>query len=296
MTEPLALLRLGPLPWLETQLVYHTLAREHLEAVVTCSSKERYVCVGYHQDLAAEVEIDYCTANGIGLFRREPGGGAVLLEPAQAFYQVIVDRHREGLPRRHDLLYEVVLQPVCDALRSFGVDARFAPICDLLVGERKISGNAGGEVGDCRVVIGNVLLDFDRSLMAHVLRCPSEEFRRRFAELLRQQIVTLDELCPRPPSLRMVEERLSQAFDQRLGPLEPRVWTRELQQRLEGFAPEYTDAAWLLRPDSRRGTGRRVKVREGLYLCQDDPAAPERLWEERPPVGRDDTTRMGDQS
>ena len=69
------LYKLGKIPWEETQLIYHSLALLGREALCLVSPASPYVCIGYHQDLEQEVDLEYCRANDIPIFRREVGGG-----------------------------------------------------------------------------------------------------------------------------------------------------------------------------------------------------------------------------
>ena len=68
----------GDLDWKWTQLIYIALAERGEECLVIHSPRERYVCTGLHQDPRDELDIDYCQTEGIGIFRREIGGGTVL--------------------------------------------------------------------------------------------------------------------------------------------------------------------------------------------------------------------------
>ena len=42
---------------------------------------------------------------------------------------------------------------------------------------RKISGIGAGEIGDCIVFVGNLIIDFDYEAMARVLKIPDAKFR-----------------------------------------------------------------------------------------------------------------------
>ena len=84
------LFRLGDIFWEDTQLIYHALANLNIEALVLDSPKEKYVCLGFHQNPDDELDLDYCRNNNIGVFRREIGGGSVWLDNRQVFYNIIL--------------------------------------------------------------------------------------------------------------------------------------------------------------------------------------------------------------
>ena len=71
----------GTVSPLRSQSVYHGLAYARTEAtpdtIVIARPAEAYVCIGFHQDLEHEVELNFCRARGLSVLRRETGGGAV---------------------------------------------------------------------------------------------------------------------------------------------------------------------------------------------------------------------------
>ena len=79
---------LGSVSWQDSQLLYHALPRLGREGLILLSPSSPYVCVGYHQDVAQEVDVAYCQEHDIPVFRREVGGGAVYLDGAQLFWQL----------------------------------------------------------------------------------------------------------------------------------------------------------------------------------------------------------------
>jgi len=78
----------------------------------------------------------------------------------------VVPKDDPALPYDHGEAFRTVTAPVIEVLSKFGIRAQVRPASDLQVGldtpatARKISGNAGGDIGKCRAIVGNVLLDF----------------------------------------------------------------------------------------------------------------------------------------
>jgi len=48
-----------------------------------------YACLGYHQDLEKELDLEFCEEAGLPIIRRSQGGGATYLDRDQVFYQII---------------------------------------------------------------------------------------------------------------------------------------------------------------------------------------------------------------
>ena len=74
--NPIALY--GDVSPVRSQTVYHAVAyatkANTPDAIILVSPKEPYVCVGYHQDLEREVDLDYCRANNLPVYRRDVDG------------------------------------------------------------------------------------------------------------------------------------------------------------------------------------------------------------------------------
>ncbi|MDA8146641.1 MAG: lipoate--protein ligase family protein [Thermaerobacter sp.] len=265
------LYRLGEVEWADSQLFYHALPRLGREGVVLCRPASPYLCLGYHQDLAWEVDREYCDRRGLPLFRREVGGGLVYLDRQQVFFQVVVHRHRPGLPARREEFYRRFLEPARSALAEFGIGARHRPPCDLWVGERKISGNGAGEIEDHYVFVGNLLLDFPVEEMVGPLRA-SAAFKERAAAAMAANLTTMRRELGFTPDPAAVEEALIAGFGELFADLSPAVPDAALLARKEALRERLLDPAWLAEP-GRRPAHREVKIAEGLYLSERRVAA-----------------------
>ncbi|MHB8621410.1 MAG: lipoyl protein ligase domain-containing protein, partial [Chloroflexota bacterium] len=77
MKQPLRLLRLGGVTPLRSQTIYHALgrgvSRGAANTLAIVHSTAPYVCVGYHRDAAAEVDLEYCRQRGLPVYRRQVG-------------------------------------------------------------------------------------------------------------------------------------------------------------------------------------------------------------------------------
>ncbi len=162
------LFNLGKIPWRETQLLYHALAKLGRQSLCLVSPAIPYVCIGFHQDVIQEVDLEFCRTNNIPVFRRQVGGGAVFLDGNQLFFQLILKHDNSLVPKRINAFYRKFLQPVIEVHRRIGIPAEYKPVNDLVVQNRKISGSGAGEIGDCIVFVGNMILDFDFELMSQL--------------------------------------------------------------------------------------------------------------------------------
>ena len=126
------LYRLETVSWQDSQLLYHALPRVGREGVILCSPATPYVCIGYHQELEKEVDLDYCQAHDLPVFRREVGGGAVYLDGNQIFYQIVLHRDHPLAQGDKTAFYRRLLEPVAPAYNDLGVPARYRPVNDIV--------------------------------------------------------------------------------------------------------------------------------------------------------------------
>ena len=54
-----------------------------------------------------------------------------------------------------------------------------------------LSGTGAGEIGDCIVFVGNLILDFDYDTMSKVLKIPDEKFRDKIKKTIEDNLSTI---------------------------------------------------------------------------------------------------------
>lgn len=259
---------LGESNWKDTQLIYHALAQLDMEGLVLDSPDKKYVSLGLHQDPRDEIDFEYCNENYIGIFRREIGGGTVLLDTRQIFFNLILKRNRDGVPKVPENFFRKFLRPVTEALRELGVDAVYRPICDLVIGEKKISGNGGGEIGNCRVLAGGIMLDFDREMMSGVLKC-DEELKKMYVEQMKANLTTVREEIGYIPPKEQIYSLLLEKFSKLLGPMTEGRIDGMVTEKMKELDQYYSSDRWMYQRGVKQ-YGREIKVKEGVYLFHHD--------------------------
>ncbi len=187
------LIEAGTVSALRSQTIYHGLSYARTAdtppTIVTVTPGEPYVCIGYHQDLELEIDVEFCAAEGLPVLRRETGGGVVLLDSHQLFVQWVMDG--ASLPPRVEQRFAMFAKPLVATYREFGIDADFRPVNDVHVSGRKIAGTGAARIGNAEVLVGNFIFDFDTDVMTRVLRVPSAAFRDQVSKSLRQYMTSI---------------------------------------------------------------------------------------------------------
>jgi lipoate-protein ligase A len=192
-----------------------------VQGINILAPREPYVCIGYHQDLGQEVDVAFCQEQGIPIFRREVGGGAVYLDGHQIFYQIVLHKDHPLAQRGKTAFYQRLLQPVADTYTDRGVPARYRPVNDVITAEgRKIAGTGAATIGDYVILVGNLIADFDYQTMARVLRVPDEKFRDKVFKSIQENLTTLKRELGRLPTWDEMAGPLIRRFESVLGPLQ----------------------------------------------------------------------------
>ena len=94
------------------------------------------VIFGRHQVIENEVNLDYCHEHGIEFYRRKSGGGCVYADQSNVMMSYITRSDQVQSTFRE------YMQMVCEMLKALGLDATSTEHNDVLIGGRKVSGNA----------------------------------------------------------------------------------------------------------------------------------------------------------
>ena len=256
---------IGKLPGQQSMLIFHALARMGIEALVIVSPKNPLVSIGYFQDAEQEVDLQYCRESKIPFMRREVGGGATYLDENQVFYQLIWKKDNPRFPRAVDEIYPWFSQAPVETYRTFGIEAEFRIVNDIITNTgKKIAGEGGGNIGDCMVFVGGILLDFDYQAMSRILKVPDEKFRDKVYKTMEENLTTMKRELGTVPRREEIIAVLKDRFEKRVGKLNEASLTPEVIEKMKQLESWMTSEEFLLKRTPRIPTG--VKIREGVEV------------------------------
>lgn len=197
------------------RLVYYLAAEEYLSE----HGSEEYffvwrsrptVIFGRHQVMQNEVNIPYCREHGIEMYRRKSGGGCVYSDEGNLMLSYIArSEHTQEVFARY-------LELVCEALRSLGLPAVSSSHNDVMVGDRKVSGNACHLTSGGTIVHGTLLLSSNVEVLQQAITPSAEKLAKHGVQSVRQRVVTLSELAEEsgraPFTLSEIEHALFTTF------------------------------------------------------------------------------------
>lgn len=151
---------------------------------------DRTVIFGRNQMMETELDTDYCRHNGIALYRRKSGGGCVFADLSNIMFSHITPT--PGVVTA----FESYTSRVTDTLRALGLDANANSRNDILIGSRKVSGNAFYRTGAHSIVHGTMLYDTDMGHMTRALTPSAAKLRTKGVESVRSRVTTIREHLP----------------------------------------------------------------------------------------------------
>ena len=147
---------------------------------------EPTVIFGRNQLVDSEVDVDFCRANNIQFYRRKSGGGCVFADRSNLMLSYITPTTNVNFTfNRYMLMVE-------NALRRLGIDARTSGRNDILIGGKKVSGNAFYHLPGRSIVHGTMLYDTNIDYMLNATTPSATKLRSKGVESVRQHITTLN--------------------------------------------------------------------------------------------------------
>ena len=161
------------------------------------------VVIGLNQNAEEEIDRSYVEEHGINVVRRKTGGGAVYHDLGNLNYSFISD-----LGDAAQLSIRRFTEPVCRALKSFGVDAETSGRNDIVIDGRKVSGVAQRISGDRILHHGTLLFCSDLGEVSRVLKADPEKFKSKSTKSVRSRVANISEFLSESIRIEDFKQRL----------------------------------------------------------------------------------------
>lgn len=146
---------------------------------------EPSVIFGRNQLIENEVNLKFCRERGIKTYRRKSGGGCVYADMNNVMFSYVTKDEAVGFT------FNRYINMVVRVLQNLGVDAKASGRNDVMIGDRKVSGNAFYHIPGRSIVHGTMLYDTDMVNMVGAITPTDEKLLSKGVASVRQRIALL---------------------------------------------------------------------------------------------------------
>jgi lipoate-protein ligase A len=178
--------------------------------------KPHAVSIGYFQGIGEEVNLEKAGELGADVVRRITGGGAVFHE-RELTYSFVCSEAASLVPGNILESYRKICGALVKGLDWLDVEGSFAPLNDIVVNGRKISGNAQTRRNGNVLQHGTLLLEVSVDKMFALLKVPDEKMKGKIVQQAKERVTSLEQETGREYSFLDVAEAMRKGFENEFG-------------------------------------------------------------------------------
>ena len=171
------------------------------------------VTLGRLQDYDGTCDEQVLQKYGFDVTRRITGGGSVFHdETRELTYSLITRSDHPDIPQDQLECFRNICSGLIKGLNQYGIDAKFAPINDIQVSDKKISGNAQIRRKNGVLVHGTILVGVDPDLMFEVLRVDGAKLERKGISQASERVTSMERLLGEKVNFEELSKALYQGL------------------------------------------------------------------------------------
>ena len=230
-------------PWVNLAIEEYLLERiTEDEVILYLWQNDNTVVIGRNQNAWKECRHLDLEREGGKLARRLSGGGAVYHDLGNLNFTFIMNKKHYDLSKQ----LTVILQ----AVTKIGIKAEFSGRNDLVIGEKKFSGNAYFFNQAGALHHGTILIDSDLTKLSRYLQVSREKISSKGVDSVRSRVVNLSEVC-KTVTLAAVIEGMEESFNDVYGDDAQEISVDRNDFKIESLVQKYSSWDWRFGNTSR---------------------------------------------
>ncbi len=219
------------------------------------------IIVGRYQNTLAEVNLEYITENNIKVVRRMSGGGAVYHDLGNLNFSFHAPMDEGDFSD-----FSKFTKPVVDLLQSINVPAELKGRNDLLVEDKKFSGNAKLTRNGKVIQHGTILVNSEMSVLSEALKINPLKYKDKAVKSARARVTNLSSYLPDAMTIDSFKKMLINhmvEYDSKEGQIYS--LTQEDIKGIEKLAKEkYSTWKWNYGVSPSYGFNKAIKIEAGF--------------------------------
>lgn len=201
---------------------------------------EPSIIIGKHQNTVEEIHVDFVRENGIHVVRRLSGGGAVYHDMGNLNFSFITKDDGKSFAN-----FKKFTEPVVQALHQMGVQAVLSGRNDLLVDEKKISGNAQFSTRGRMFSHGTLMFDVNIEPLVHALQVKQEKIQSKGIKSIRSRVANISDYLSQTMTIEKFRQRLLESIFKGQNPIPTYKLTEEDWEKIHKISRDrYQNWDW----------------------------------------------------
>jgi lipoate-protein ligase A len=163
------------------------LLKNYSDDILMFYINEPCIVIGKHQNLLSEINLPFTIENNIKLARRISGGGTVYQDSNNINFSFI--QKNSNIER---INFEIFIAPIINTLNSLGLNAYFSERHDILIDDKKVSGNAMHVYRNRVLSHGTLLYNSDLNHLSLALKNRPEKYADKSIKSVKSKVANIN--------------------------------------------------------------------------------------------------------
>jgi lipoate-protein ligase A len=169
------------------------------------------VVIGSNQNPWKECDVEKIREHNVKLARRLSGGGAVYHDKGNLNFTFIAENNLFDIEKN--------LTVIINAVNSFGLKAEFSGRNDILIDNKKFSGNAYYSGDNASYHHGTILIDSDIFKLSEFLTPSKQKINSKGIDSVKSRVINLNNLSEKI-SVKSMKEKIIKSFIEQYGKID----------------------------------------------------------------------------